>query len=156
MTDVLFSAETVVVDQTIVSQKQLFQDMATRIIEAHDLSITCRDVVAAAMERERLGSTGVGNGVALPHARIDGIDRVMAAFARLTEPMEFDSVDGRPVDLVAFLVAPADAAGAHLRALARVSRQLRREENRARLRSAPDALSVFTILSDDPLNRVAA
>jgi len=75
MTDVLFSAETVVVDQTIVSQKQLFQDMATRIIEAHDLSITCRDVVAAAMERERLGSTGVGNGVALPHARIDGIDR---------------------------------------------------------------------------------
>ena len=156
MTDDLFSIDTVVVDLTIVSQKQLFQDMATRIISAHDLEVACRDVVAAAMERERLGSTGVGNGVALPHARIDGIDKVMAGFARLIEPMDFDSVDSRPVDLVAFLLAPSDAAGAHLRALARVSRQLRREENRARLRTAPDALSVFTILSDDPLKRAAA
>jgi len=156
MADDLFSAETVVVDLTIVSQKQLFQDMATRIIAARDLDVAGRDIVAAAMERERLGSTGVGNGVALPHARIDGIKDVVAGFARLTEPMDFDSVDGRPVDLVAFLIAPSDAAGAHLRALARVSRQLRREENRARLRSAPDALSVFTILSDDPLNRAAA
>lgn len=155
MAEVLFSAETVVVDLTIVSQKQLFQDIATRIIAAHDLDVACRDVVAAAMERERLGSTGVGNGVALPHARIDGIETVVAGFARLAEPMDFDSVDGRPVDLVAFLLAPADAAGAHLRALARVSRQLRREENRARLRSAPDALSVFTILSDDPLKSAA-
>lgn len=156
MTDDLFSIDTVIVDLTIVSQKQLFQDMATRIISAHELGVACRDVVAAAMERERLGSTGVGNGVALPHARIDGIDKVMAGFARLVDPMDFDSVDGRPVDLVAFLLAPSDAAGAHLRALARVSRQLRREENRARLRSAPDALSVFTILSDDPLKRAAA
>jgi PTS system nitrogen regulatory IIA component len=156
MSDVLFSSEAVVVDLSIVSQKQLFQDMAARIVEANQLDIATRDVVAAAMERERLGSTGVGNGVALPHARIEGIDRVMAGFARLTEPMDFDSVDGRPVDLIAFLLAPADAAGAHLRALARVSRQLRREEIRSRLRLAPDAQSVFTILSDDSANRVAA
>lgn len=156
MSDNLFSLEAVVVDLGVVSQKQLFQDMANRLIEAHDLKITSRDIVAAAIERERLGSTGVGNGVALPHARIEGLDRVIAGFARLTEPMDVDSVDGRPVDLVAFLLAPADAAGAHLRALARVSRQLRREENRSRLRSAPDALSVFTILSDDPQNQAAA
>lgn len=156
MTNILFSSDTVVVDLNVVSQKQLFQDMAKRIIEAHDLSVASRDIVSAAVERERLGSTGVGNGVALPHARIDGIDQVIAGFARLTEPMDFDSVDGRPVDLVAFLLAPSEAAGAHLRALARVSRQLRREENRARLRTAPDALSVFTILSDDPLDQAAA
>lgn len=156
MTDELFSAETIVVDLTVVSQKQLFQDMATRIVAAHDLDCRERDIVSAAMERERLGSTGVGNGVALPHARIDCIDRVIAGFARLAEPMDFDSVDSRPVDLIAFLLAPSDAAGAHLRALARVSRQLRREENRARLRSAPDALSIFTILSDDPMKRAAA
>ena len=156
MSDNLFSSDTVVVDLSVVSQKQLFQDMATRLIEAHDLKIMSRDIVAAAIERERLGSTGVGNGVALPHARIEGLDRVIAGFARLSEPMDFDSVDGRPVDLVAFLLAPSDAAGAHLRALARVSRQLRREENRAKLRSAPDALSVFTILSDDPQNQAAA
>ncbi len=156
MNNVLFSSDTVVVDLNVVSQKQLFQDMAACLISAHDLDINGRDIVAAAVERERLGSTGVGNGVALPHARIDGLDRVIAGFARLSEPMEFDSVDGRPVDLVAFLLAPSNAAGAHLRALARVSRLLRREDNRSRLRSAPDALSVFTILSDDPLNRAAA
>ncbi|MEP4051008.1 MAG: PTS sugar transporter subunit IIA [Litorimonas sp.] len=156
MNTVLFTAESVVVDLNVGSQKQLFQDVATRLIAAHSLEdVACRDIVAAAMERERLGSTGVGNGVALPHARIDGLDRVVAGFARLSDAMDFDSVDGRPVDLVAFLLAPSDAAGAHLRALARVSRQLRREENRSRLRSAPDALSVFTILSDDSVQRAA-
>jgi len=108
MSDILFSSETVVVDLNIVSQKQLFQDMAARLISAHELDILPR------------------------------------------------GVDGRPVELVAFLLAPADAAGAHLRALARVSRLLRREENRERLRSAPDAQSVFTILSDDTLKRAAA
>lgn len=156
MSNELFLAETVIVDVNVSSQKQLFQDIATRLVEAHELSdIASRDIVSAAMERERLGSTGVGNGVALPHARIEGLDKVVAAFVRLSEPMDFDSVDGRPVDLVAFLLAPEDAAGAHLRALARVSRTLRREENRSRLRSAPDALSVFTILSDSALQRAA-
>lgn len=155
MSETLFSAKSVVIDLNAGSQKQLFQDMATRLIAAHDLDVACRDIVAAAMERERLGSTGVGNGVALPHARIEGLDRVIAGFARLSDAMDFDSVDGRPVDLVVFLLAPSDAAGAHLRALARVSRQLRREENRSKLRSAPDALSAFTILSDDSVPRAA-
>ena len=155
MSEVLFSAESVVIDVNVVSQKQLFQEMAARLIEARQLDVSARDVVAAAMERERLGSTGVGNGVAIPHARIDGIDHVIAGFARLSEPMDFDSVDGRPVDLVAFLLAPSDAAGAHLRALARVSRQLRREENRSRIRSAPDAMSIFMILTDSSLQNAA-
>ena len=148
MSDALYKSETVIADLQAGSQKQLFQDMAVRLIEANGLTVACRDIVSAAVERERLGSTGVGNGVALPHARIEGIDTVMAGFARLSEPMDFDSVDGRAVDLVAFLLAPADAAGAHLRALARISRQLRREDKRERLRSAPDAQSLFTILSD--------
>jgi len=155
MSDGLFVSDSVVIDQNTGSQKQLFQDMATRLISAHELNLSSRDIVLAAMERERLGSTGVGNGVALPHARIDGLDRVVAGFARLSEPMDFDSVDGRPVDLVAFLLAPSDSAGAHLRALARISRQLRREENRIRLRAAPDALSVFTILTDEALASAA-
>jgi len=155
MSDGLFVSESVVIDLNAGSQKQLFQEMALRLISAHGLDLSCRDIVLAATERERLGSTGVGNGVALPHARIDGLNRVVAGFARLSEPMDFDSVDGRPVDLVAFLLAPSDAAGAHLRALARVSRQLRREENRERLRSAPDAHSVFTILSDENLASAA-
>ncbi len=156
MTDNLFSPESVVLDLHAGSQKQLFQEMADRLITGHGLNMPRRDIVSAAIERERLGSTGVGNGVALPHARINGIDRVVAGFARLSEPMDFDSVDGRPVDLVAFLLAPSDAAGAHLRALARVSRQLRRHDNRSRLRTAPDELSLFTILTDETLKSAAA
>ena len=156
MGEILYSSESVIVDLSISSQKQLFQEMAKAIIDANGLDVTVRDIVSAAVERERLGSTGVGNGVALPHARIDGIDQVMVGFARLTEPLDFDSVDNRPVDLVAFLLAPSDAAGAHLRALARVSRQLRREEKRAKLRAAPDAQSLFTLLTFDQLEADAA
>ena len=156
MGDFLYSSESVIVDLSISSQKQLFQEMAKAIIDANGLDVTVRDIVSAAVERERLGSTGVGNGVALPHARIDGIDQVMVGFARLTDPLDFDSVDNRPVDLVAFLLAPSDAAGAHLRALARVSRQLRREEKRAKLRAAPDAQSLFTLLTSDQLEADAA
>lgn len=149
----LFSAETMLFNPPAGSPKQLFGEIANRLINVHDLSgngIMCRDIVAAAIERERLGSTGVGNGVALPHARIDGMDRVVAAFARLEEPMEFDAIDGRPIDLVCFLLAPAESGGAHLRALARVARLLRRAELRQSLRSAPNAEALFTLLSSDP------
>lgn len=159
MTDsALFRADTIVCDLKPDSAKQLFQEISGRLMAAHDLEargINCRDIVAAASERERLGSTGVGNGVALPHARIDGIDTVVAGFARLSEPMEFDAVDGRPVDLVCFLLAPSDAGGAHLRALARVSRLLRRPELRARLRAAPSAEAIYTILSDQAATKAA-
>jgi len=80
MSNELFSAETVIVDVNVSSQKQLFQDIATRLVDAHALTdIASRDIVSAAMERERLGSTGVGNGVALPHARIAGLEKVVAA-----------------------------------------------------------------------------
>ena len=159
MTDsALFSAGSVLCDLKPDSPKQLFQKMAVRLIDDHGLEalgVTCRDVVQAATERERLGSTGVGNGVALPHARIEGMDRVVAGFARLSEPMEFDAVDGRPVDLVCFLLAPADAGGAHLRALARVSRLLRRADMRARLRSAPDAAALYATLLEDRASAAA-
>ena len=159
MTDsALFSADTMLCDIKPDSPKQLFQMIAGQLIDAHGLTaqgVACRDVVQAATERERLGSTGVGNGVALPHARIAGMDRVVAAFARLAEPLDFDAVDGRPVDLVCFLLAPEDAGGAHLRALARVSRLLRRSELRQRLRAAPDAQALFSILMDDPASAAA-
>ena len=159
MTDsALFSASSILCDIKPDSPKQLFQMVATQLIEAHGLcaqGVVCRDVVQAATERERLGSTGVGNGVALPHARIEGMDRVVACFARLAEPLEFDAVDGRPVDLVCFLLAPSDAGGAHLRALARVSRLLRRPELRQRLRAAPDAQALFAMLEDSRASAAA-
>ncbi|MEL6686971.1 MAG: PTS sugar transporter subunit IIA [Pseudomonadota bacterium] len=154
----LFSADTMICDLAVTSSKQLFRDIAVKLIAAYDLEakgIACRDIVTAATERERLGSTGVGNGVALPHARIEGMDQVVAAFARLSEPLEFDAIDGRPVDLVCFLMAPADCGGAHLRALARVSRLLRRPETRQRLRAAPNDEALFAILADDTASAAA-
>jgi len=159
MTDsALFSANSMICDLVATSPKQMFREISKTLIAAHGLDakgIICRDLVTAAIERERLGSTGVGNGVALPHARMPGIERVAAAFARLSEPLDFDAVDGRPVDLVCFLLAPADCGGAHLRALARVSRLLRRPETRQRLRAAPTADALYAILADDTASAAA-
>lgn len=150
--DTLFYADGVLYNLHVSSKKQLLQEMATKLLETEsfkDSNIACRDIVAAAMERERLGSTGVGAGVALPHARIDGIDRVHVVFARLETAIDYDAIDERPVDLVALLLAPSDAGGAHLRALAKVSRALRRQDMRQRLRTAPNAESLFTILTEE-------
>lgn len=147
----LFSADGVLFDLNVGSQKQLFQEISTLLIKSQKLAakgIACRDIVVAAVERERLGSTGVGNGVALPHARLDGIDHVSAVFVKLATPLSFDAVDDRDVDLVAFLLAPENAGGSHLRALAKVSRLLRRQEMRQRLRAAPNAEALYTILAE--------
>lgn len=151
--DSLFHANGVLCDLHVSSKKQLFQEMATKLLAKEALKtseVACRDIVAATMERERLGSTGVGTGVALPHARIEGIDQVYVVFARLETAIDYDAVDERPVDLVALLLAPTDAGGAHLRALAKVSRTLRRADMRQRLRAAPNAESLFTILTEEP------
>ena len=150
--DSLFHADGVLCDLHVSSKKQLFQEMATKLLETEvfkDSDLAIRDIVAAAMERERLGSTGVGTGVALPHARLEGIDRVYAVFARLETAIDYDAIDERPVDLVMLLLAPSDAGGAHLRALAKVSRMLRRQDMRQRLRAAPNAESLFTILTEE-------
>lgn len=150
--DTLFHANSVLCDLHVSSKKQLFQEMAAKLLETDALKasgVAPRDIVAAALERERLGSTGVGTGVALPHARIDGINQVHAVFARLETAIDYDAIDERPVDLVALLLAPTDAGGAHLRALAKVSRALRRQDMRQRLRAAPNAESLFTILTEE-------
>lgn len=131
------------------SKRQLLQDMAERAVACGAVSesgLKVRDIVGAVMERERLGNTGVGDGVAIPHARIEGLDRVRAVFACLETPIDYEAVDERPVDLVVLLLAPADAGGDHLRALAQISRIFRSEQMRARLRAAPNAESLYLLL----------
>ena len=148
----LFPANGVTCDVQASSKKQLFQELAALLLKTaafKDADIHTRDIVSAAMERERLGSTGVGSGVALPHARLHNIDGVHAVFARLETPMDYESIDDRPVDLVAMLIAPSDAGGEHLRALAQISRRLRREDVRARLRAAPSQESLYISLTDE-------
>ena len=101
------------------------------------------------LDREAAGTTGVGHGVALPHARLDGVDRVRAVFVRLDQPVEFDAIDGKPVDLMVALFAPPEATSDHLRALARVSRLMRQPALREHLREAEGADAVYALLAHD-------
>jgi nitrogen PTS system EIIA component len=135
------------------SKKQLLQELSARVAEAHDLE--ARAVFEALMERERLGPTGMGRGVAIPHARLPGVDRMIGYFARLEKGVDFDAADGAPVDLVLLLLAPEDAGADHLRALAKVSRLLRDEGRCAKLRSTSDASAQYALLVEDLTSHAA-
>lgn len=128
------------------SKKRLMQELG--IIAESAYGIAHLSAVEALLERESLGPTGVGHGVALPHARVDGIDRVVGVFAVLERPIDFDAVDRQPVDLVFALFAPMDAGVEHLKALALVSRTLRDPGLCAKLRSNSDPMTLFTILTE--------
>ena len=115
-------------------------------LAARSFGLKAAEVLDALLEREAVGSTGVGYGVAVPHARLKGLDRLRGVFVRLEQPVAFDAVDDRPVDLVFALFAPPDAVGEHLRALARVSRVLRQSDLREQLRQAHGADAVHALL----------
>ncbi|MBC7666932.1 PTS sugar transporter subunit IIA [Caulobacter sp. DWR2-3-1b2] len=117
-------------------------DVAARV-----LGVDAGEALEGLIDRETAGSTGVGQGVAIPHARVKGLDRVRAVFMRLETPVAFGSVDDKPVDLLVTLFAPADADSSHLRALARVSRLMRQPETRQQLRQARSADAVYLLLA---------
>jgi nitrogen PTS system EIIA component len=106
-------------------------------------------LLAALEERERLNSTALGDGVAIPHGKLPGIRRVFAAFGRSRQGIDFQSLDGKPTHLFFLLVAPEDSAGAHLKALARISRLLKDPAFRGRLMAAPDARALWTIIREE-------
>ncbi len=119
-------------------------------IAARNFGLDAGDILDALTEREQAGSTGVGQGVAVPHARIEGLNRMRGVFVRLEQPVDFESVDDQPVDLIFALFAPKEAAGVeHLRALARVSRLLRQAELREQLRQARTADAIHALLVQD-------
>jgi PTS system nitrogen regulatory IIA component len=141
----LLAAENVLADFRASSKKQTIQALSRKL--ADSLGLDPRTVFEKLLERERLGSTGVGKGVAIPHARIEGIDRIVGLFARLASPVEFDSVDDQPVDIVFMLLAPVDAGADHLKALARISRLLRDESTLSKLRLTADAGALYAMLA---------
>ncbi len=126
-------------------RKQVLQELSATMARALDLDP--KEVFEAVLEREKLGSTGVGEGVAIPHARIDSLQRPVGGFARLLEPADFEAIDERKADLVFMLLAPTDAGADHLRALARAARVFRQEQIRAALRKAQTAEAMLAILS---------
>ncbi|HTJ56027.1 MAG TPA: PTS sugar transporter subunit IIA [Devosiaceae bacterium] len=104
-------------------------------------------ILEALTAREALGSTGLGNGIAIPHGKLPGLKKVIAVFARLAQPVEFDSVDDQPVDLAFMLLAPTGAGADHLKALARVARLLRTDTLVEALRSADDPAKLYSLLT---------
>jgi PTS system nitrogen regulatory IIA component len=115
-------------------------------IAARNLGLDAADILDALAEREHAGSTGVGHGVAAPHARLKGLQRMRGIFLRMDQPVDFESVDDQPVDLIFALFAPIDAGSEHLRALARVSRLLRQADLRQQLRQARTADAIHALL----------
>jgi PTS system nitrogen regulatory IIA component len=118
-------------------------------IAARSFGLKAAEVLDALVEREALGSTGVGQGVAIPHARLRGLTRLHAVFVRLEQPIAFEAVDDAPVDLLFAMFAPPEASGEHLRALARVSRSLRKSDLREQLRKARGVDAIHALLVDE-------
>ncbi len=147
MTDLsdLLRPDAVLIGVSALGKKGLFAQAATAL--ARQTGVEARIIAEALGERERLGSTGFGGGVALPHAKVEGLAQVTCVFVRLAQAIDYDAVDAAPVDLVMVLLSPVSAGVDHLKALARVSRRLRDRAFLAKLRGAgsPDALyALFT------------
>ena len=149
----ILHADAVRNSQSVGSKKRLFQDLAALAFQNY--GIDPESAIGALLERETLGPTGVGRGVALPHARIECLDQIVGCFIKLERPIEFDAVDRQPVDLVFALFAPLASGVEHLKALALVSRTLRDPEVCMKLRNNEDARTLLAILQEGPASAAA-
>jgi PTS system nitrogen regulatory IIA component len=147
MTDLsdIITVERIDAGLNAANKKGLFQQLG--LAAARRTGLASKDIVTALSERERLGSTGFGQGIAIPHGKIEGLDQVFGYFARLTNPIDFQSVDTMPVDIIFLLLSPPDAGADHLKALARVSRLMRDRQTVAKLRGARSKDAIFALLS---------
>jgi PTS system nitrogen regulatory IIA component len=127
------------------SKKQLLQILSEKAAEL--TGIPERDVFETVLQRERLGSTGTGNGIAIPHGKLKNLKSIIGVFARLEKPVDFESFDDEPVDIVFLLLAPEHAGADHLKALSRIARILRDTDMVAKLRGTPDAAALYSFLT---------
>jgi len=141
----IISKNAVLDNVQVASKRELVQSLSQRIAALSEMDE--RVIFDAVWERENLGSTGYGEGVAFPHARIEGLDKVCGMFARLDEPVDFDALDGKPVDLVFMLVSPENSGADHLTALAALSRILKTEGCCEKLRKARSVDEIYSILN---------
>lgn len=142
----LIKPDNVVANLRASSKKQALQDLAKRA--AAVTGQPERAVFSVLMKRERLGTTGVGNGIAIPHGKLPNLDKLHGIFARLEHPIDFESIDDRPVDLIFLLLAPESSGADHLKALARVSRLLRDKGACEKLRGTDDSEALYALLVD--------
>lgn len=142
----ILKADAVKSISSCTSKKRLFHDLGELAETSYGLNAV--DVIDALIDRENLGPTGVGQGIALPHARMAQADKVVGLFLRLEKPLDFDAIDRQPVDLVFALIAPENAGVDHLKALALVSRTLRNKSICTKLRANSDPNTLYTILTE--------
>lgn len=142
----LIESGSVLADVRVSTKKQALRDLADR---AADLTgLDSRKIFETILGRERLGTTGVGQGVAIPHGRLPDLDKLFGLFAHLDSPIDFDSIDDEPVDLIFMLLAPETAGADHLKALAKISRLLRDKETCEKLRGCSSSDALFALLMD--------
>jgi len=130
------------------SKRQVLRELAR--LAAGVVGANQQEVLEALLERERLGTTGIGHGIAIPHARLGSLDRVVALFTRLDQPVDFESLDDQPSDLIVLLLAPVGADTESLKALARISRLLRNPALREKLRREKDRAAIYRLLTQKP------
>ena len=149
ISDVL-APDAVIAALKVNGKKQLLQELAARASQL--TGIPERRIFESLNERERLGSTGVGQGIAIPHSRLAEIKGIVGVFAQLESPIDYDAVDKQPVDLVFMLLVPEGAGADHLKALARVSRLLRNQQALEKLRVATKPEAIYAILTEPTAN----
>lgn len=150
----LLSPTTVIHGLNVSSKKKLIGELAT--FAAKHLAMEPGPIFETLWEREKLGSTGVGHGIAIPHGRIEKLDRIVGVFAQLQKPVDYESIDDIPIDLVFLLLTPIDAGADHLKALAKISRVLRNPVTCEKLRSASDETALYAVLIEPPAGSQAA
>ncbi len=142
----LLTQASVIPGLKVASKKQALQELATRAAGLTGLHE--RAIFDVLLEREKLGTTGVGRGIAIPHGKLTELDELHGLFARLDQPIDFDAVDDQPVDLIFLLLAPATAGADHLKALARVSRLLRDDDMCDKLRGSESSDALYALLTE--------
>lgn len=149
----LIPADGVVASLKAKNKKQLLQELSARAARLTGLEE--RYIFDALLQRERLGSTGLGQGIAIPHGKFVGLKQIVGIFARLDNPIDFDAVDGEPIDIVFLLLAPEGAGADHLKALARVSRFLREGSAVEKLRASKDPAAIYAVLTESATSHAA-
>jgi PTS system nitrogen regulatory IIA component len=146
--DLLTGPDAVLANLKASGKKALLAELASR--GATLFKLDERRLFDRLLERERLGSTGIGGGIAIPHARMSTLAKPIGLFARLANPIDFDAIDERPVDIVFLLTAPEGAGADHLKALARIARLLRDQDVAKKLRASRDAQAIYSVLALPP------
>ena len=152
LTDLL-SSDAILSALRVNGKKQALQEMSERAAVVSGLP--AREIFDALLQRERLGSTGVGDGIAIPHGKLAKCKRIFGIFARLERPIDFEALDGLPVDLIFLLIAPESAGADHLKALAMIARVLRDPDMAAQLRATRDPSALYSLLTLTPASHAA-